>query len=119
MDTITIIAGLIGIIVGVVTLVKEWSEIKKWFYSTKRWFNRTAPKNMNRRAVIGGVAIGIAGAFSYALFPRIRLAIKSIQRKQRPADGDQFVKNEHTGVIHHTEVCKDHLPKKTVGGFTG
>lgn len=111
MDAITIVATIIGIAVGVVTLIKEWPVIVRAISGLREKVAESRLPDFNRRKLIAASSLGLVGLILYVSLPHLKEVAKKIPLVKRPSEKDRFVKNENSGVIHHIEACADHLPK--------
>ena len=110
--SLTEIAAIVGIAVGLVTLIKEWgvisSAIRK--ITTKVWRISIA-KPSRRKFLITAVA-GSVLTVTFFAFPNLRNKIEiELTSKDKKITKNVLLKNKMTGVIHHVGACSDHLPK--------
>ncbi|MYM64194.1 hypothetical protein [Pseudomaricurvus sp. HS19] len=110
MEAITIVATIIGIAAGVVTLIKEWPVIVKAASTLREKAANSKLPDFKRRKLMVALSLGVAGSIIYASFPLLKETVKKLSTVRRPSENDKFVKNETSGIIHHAEVCANHLP---------
>ncbi len=105
-DTIGLLGVLIALITLLVTLMKEWSHISEFFQSLKVKLPDRPRVNISRRNVIKAFgAIGVISSCGLIFHTWLR----NLQ-SCRPVSNANFVLNEKNGIVHHSSICKEHLP---------
>lgn len=65
----------------------------------------------SRRAFLGVAILGVGSLFAYAS-GGYHYIVKRLKSRRHGIVSDNFIRNKKTGVVHHIDVCADHLPKE-------
>ena len=104
---IGVIIGAIGLLI---TIIKEWKYIVRFF----RWCNSKLPKfpsmNINRRRFLQSISVTavvvLSGTWLYCYFK------KCSSPCNREESENDLVWNKKNGVVHHKTICSGHLPNQ-------
>lgn len=117
MDLVVLAAALVGIAAGLFALIKDWLAVKQRLLMFVRWLGRTGQPNVSRRKAVIGTFSVIAIIGVYLTAPAVKVSFRNLVGTRHPLANPRFVKNGLNGVVHDTEVCKKHLPKRQLAAY--
>lgn len=110
MSTIQLIATIVGIAVGILTIIEKRELITSVLKKLRGRIAKIKPVDISKRNfLISFSIIGVATSV-YIAHPLLRKIVRSIANVEGAALLPGLIVNTESGVVHHFDICSNHLP---------